>query len=601
MTSPIFRNPSIERNLNIKKYLRLINSPLQYVINDYGLSEEKLRKYYFPRAQEPELIKIEGIPMGVTEDGELICIPNEPSASSFGFFGQTGEGKSMAAHSFIDRSYYYNENRIVLMNDYQKETYAWGGPMSTSKFKKHLGYFLEYPEPLPIVLVIPNLKDKLIWKRKNPKIMIKIDFQEFVNNIEKFIDLGASEKYFKSIDFSKCDSWEKVENKLRSSFDLSKGGQKNSFNKIRAELWKFYDEGVIGFGEKSIIRLKITADNSIDNPIVQLLKCKVIPSLMTPKLIDKDYFAVYFKYFLDKIIDAQNTNPYFSDKRVLIYIEELSRIILKKNSADAIDSIKKMVMQGRMLNIISAYSTQNVSLVPTEILSNTKYRFMFRLESEKDLTRLRKDIKLNRNEIDIIKTLDTFEFYGTTSLYFIKYDLINNRKYGKKDKIRKIKAKLISPLSHHLPEAGTIKYKFDTGDAFSIFNYARQFLYRNNIILKDIHDNRILYKGADSKSNYKPKYKKPKLLEGIDLKKAFYNKSYKYKLMDYEMLKEQGVIIIEKEGLFSLKKEEEIDTSEIPHFKLPINIKAIYYHPLHKRYRLLGKKIREKEFILDAS
>ena len=108
-----------------------------------------------------------------------------------------------------------------------------------------------------------------------------------------------------------------------------------------------------------------------------MYKLGVIPSLITANILGEKWFPSFIQFHIDKIIEYQQNHPKFVGGKIWLDIEELSAISSVKNPTQAVESLKKITKQGRMMGIAMCYKAQNVSDIDPKIRSQCKYNFIF--------------------------------------------------------------------------------------------------------------------------------------------------------------------------------------------------------------------------------
>lgn len=580
------------RNMGIIKYFKDINHPLAQYVDNYGLKWEdvdNIIKKHRIRAVAPDTKVISEYPIGVTLDGKVICLPNFNVCPTIAICGSKGSGKSLLSFRLIDCFHHHYLYNVVMMNDFLKETRSHGFPNRTKKFVEILSAFAEVPVPLPIVYLYPPTRGEL--EIPMPKVQLIIDFQDFANEIEKFVDLGGSYKHFQKLDFSSARNIEDVESIVNTLDTGSKKTDKSVIEKIMSDIKVFHKAGIVGFKDNmfSVSKIYFPGDQSYDGVISQLLKGGLIPSLITAELINKPkLFPLYFRYFLDDLIKHQNEIPEFKNKRLCIFVEELSTIISQKDPGPAMESFSHAILQGRMLNILVMFCTQNISRAPIQLSSNCKYVFCFQ-QSGDDVKVLGKLLNLKKKEEKEIEELRSLEFIAKTKDEpFRVFDVLNNE-WEMMDKVHGF---LLPPLSHHTPPPSEKKTQMEVVNTEAPQETALAILEKLDYRISGKKRKVFNYKELNKEVK---KARLPRLIESIDYGALMYGRKNEYITISHEELNRMGVIIYkDKFDIFKLCKKNEFKLNiGYPIASVPNDV-FIFYNPSKKRVRIAGKRCMRK-------
>ena len=230
-----------------------------------------------------------------------------------------------------------------------------------------------------------------------------------------------------------------------------KGLPANMINKIRAGLDFYINNKIVDFSdEEAIPELKFKrGEEKYDlNPIIATYVSNLVPSVVTSDVINKSYYAPFFKNLMDDIFKAQM--DLFHKDEIWLFVDELPMITcLGKKKTIASESFENIVTTGRPARIGMTWATQNYGKVPERIISNTNYLFAFRQKSDIEARKIAKDMQLKESERERIQKLKKFQIMAITNDEFICYK--NGERYKISDE--PIFGTAIPPLSlHKLPK-----------------------------------------------------------------------------------------------------------------------------------------------------
>lgn len=597
-----------KRYYAIMNWMKPKNLWLWKYIYTYDKTIKELERYYgYVQPIKPSRHFMEYYPFAYTELGEIICFKKFEKCPTIAIYGVKGSGKTVLIHTLLEGFYWYWNYLAFIANDYQDECVEWAFPCKSNKFLKKIMVLNKHPTPLPIFLLLPFSDRKLdVEKRKTAKMKIVLPFDYLVNNIEKFVNLGGSEKYFKNIDFSKCKSREDVKKVIDEGVkSLDKRARDAVVGKIEIVLNLFFKDNLVSFDGKAVDKLYLKNDDSFDTPVYQLLKSNVIPTLVTTTIESKEWFGSWWQSQFNSLIQKKQDDANFKNKKLLICIDEINAITGtgNKTKMEIVESIRASIAQGRMLNIATIYAGHHPTDVDPKIRGHSKYVFCFNMNINEDVNTVKNDYNLSRDDANKIKELETFEFIAKSKESpFIVYNPIKNKIY-ERDFVR---GYVFPPMSHCKPETqkeGYFASRYDTGEvkgghsnnlAFQIIN-SQGFRYINR---KDRGGSGRSI--IDQKKEYKEKrvginIKKPQIIEGVDYSRAFFEISDKKyssnRIMDYRQVIEAGFMLYEKDKKYYLLKiDENKSSSYLPMKELPKDIIMIQYNPFFRQFKVISKK-----------
>ena len=200
-----------------------------------------------------EKCNLKHIPVMITDNGMILCLPNRDETSHAGILGMTSKGKGVCGHTIIDYEYWMKDGMCMILNDFQRETFEWSLASMNKAFLDNSKIINPTPIGLPIVYVYPSNKDMIIPVEEQlfPHIKMSMPMKAIIRGIAAFYDLGAGAKYLTAnIErFSKCISLEDIESTLteilREAFpDEKKKGFEDMKFKIITIFKNIFDEEI---------------------------------------------------------------------------------------------------------------------------------------------------------------------------------------------------------------------------------------------------------------------------------------------------------------------------------------------------------------------
>lgn len=374
------------------------------------------------------------IPVLITLDGTIVCIPRLPEMGLMSVVGKTGTGKTLTAGYLIDSIFWLWKDAIVDMNDSQEETLTWCEPNDVLEFKLRLKKINQKPMPLPVVYVFPNF-DKYRYKEDLLKdrnfLVVSMPFEEIINNVENYLpNLGQSLKYIieKKKELLEVESEQDLYD-IIETIDLGPKGTQSVQSKLRASFKQLINEGILNITD-STAPSKIQVYDEIErkiifegNPLTAIMKAECVPSFITSDLYTGKYKDAVYAYWINSLF-KESLNGTMKGKRVWIYFDELNKIldIRPENNCVATNkALDEVAARGRNNSISCLYTTQSYHNIPRVIRSQTKYAISFHQKDTDAIKELCEDFMLEKKWQNRIRSLKKYECVAATTEHFICY------------------------------------------------------------------------------------------------------------------------------------------------------------------------------------
>ena len=275
---------------------------------------------YISEHEKWKRMKIGYIPLMITEDQKLLCLPNFQETKHIGIVGATGTCKSLFLNVLMSWEYWLLNRHCVSLNDYQDQTKELSLP--TDSFTDMRKRINAEPCGLPLVYLFPSTDSLQIDKKDKlfPYLKVALPLEEVIKNIEDYYELGRSSVYFENLrsDLLKCNSFRQMIEVVEENFpekqqkamrykmisvlkaldkrkiaDISTDDAHAHLKYIRRKEKKMY---VYGNGEKG---------NPDKHPIITLMRAGFIPSVLTGNLWNEIHFSPYMAYLINMIYKNQ--------------------------------------------------------------------------------------------------------------------------------------------------------------------------------------------------------------------------------------------------------------------------------------------------------
>jgi hypothetical protein len=434
-------------NRNIDKHPEI--SASEYLVRVFGPGMIN------PRTQYKNL-QIKDIPIMITDEGQLLCIPYSNEVKHIGITGMTGTLKSVFINSQMGWHYWLLGRTCLNLNDYQKETFEQSLP--TQSYLQQLKFLNISPCPTPMVYVFPSTKSLEIENKdyRFPLIKMTLPLEEAVRKIENFYKLDKSKVYINNIidELCECSSMEEITELIEEKFpEKEQKLQRTKLLNIFGSLFNNQIINVANPGAPAVLEYQDGDGNRYRNFTIQtLLRAGLVPSIQTSDLRTQSYFSAYMAFVVDTLYQNQYKDKFFRNKTISLFVDEIARLWEGDNGKLIEESLGRIGTNGRMARIGLIWSTQHYEKVPTTIRHNTKYLFISRKSDAKEVNEIRKDFDIPKSmDKDILNLVSDpvkgiFELVAVTTEKFVLYDLeTGNRSYTSISK----KGKLIPPMARH--------------------------------------------------------------------------------------------------------------------------------------------------------
>lgn len=409
---------------------------------------DRYKKYY-----------INDLPVMITNDNKILCIPNSNEAKHIGITGSSSSGKSLSMNTMMDFEYWMLNRPCIEINDMQQETFEQSLSCKNQVFEKVFRKINVKPFPLPMVYVYPSTKTCRITEKRLPHIKITMPVAEIVEHLEEFYGLEGTRKYYQSKldEFKDCQTEDDILLLIDEILPPDDKMAKNMNFKLKAIFYEIFNDNIMSITNPeapSFLELKMDNISYKNYPLHVLIRAGLIPSIQTSDIRNYDFFATFMKFIVSSLYNQKyEDESFFKHTLLSLYVSEIDKLWNGVNNGDL---IKKEIglcgTNGRMAGIGLRWNTQNYESVPSTIRNNTKYLFVLRKNDSKEVNVINKDFNIPKSMQGDILTLKTdpniglFECVALTTEKFVLYDMSTGKKEYTNDAIR---GTMIPPFAHH--------------------------------------------------------------------------------------------------------------------------------------------------------
>lgn len=388
-----------------------------------------------PASRFKKLI-IKDIPIMITQDNQVLCIPNTEEVKHIGVTGQTGTCKSIFLNSLLSWDYWHAGHHCIILNDFQKETFEWSLP--TDSFEYLLKKINVLPCPSPIVYVFPStrtlqLEDK---DKRFPILKMTLPIEEVIKNVENYHSLDKSKVYLGNLmdKLVECNSIGEIRSIFEDNIPEKHVMMKYKLMNIFESLFNNNILNVSVPEAPAFLEYKDKSGEIYYNLTIQtLLRAGFIPSIQTSDLRNHEFFSAYMSFIVEAIYRNQYEDIYFKDKTISLFADEIDKLWKGHNGILIKTAMNLTGTNGRAARIGLRWSTQHYEQVPDQIRGNTKYLFVSRKSHAKEVNEIRRDFDIPKSMDKDILNLKTeplkgiFEIVALTTEKFVLYDLVTGK------------------------------------------------------------------------------------------------------------------------------------------------------------------------------
>jgi len=388
-----------------------------------------------PKIRFKELI-LKHIPIMITQDGNILCIPNTGEVKHVGITGMTGTCKSIFLNALLSWDYWHMKRCCINLNDFQKETLEWSLP--TESYTYVLKKINAVPCPTPMVYVFPSTRTLQIEEKDKrfPLIKMTLPIEEVIKNVENYHKLDKSKVYLGNLmdNLISCDSISEIRSVLNENIPEKHIMMKYKLMNIFESLFNNEMLNVSNPEAPAFLEYKDKDGGKYFNSTIQtLVRAGLVPSIQTSDLRTQEYFSAYMSFVVESIYKNQYEDIYFKDKTISLFVDEIDKLWQGHNGSLVKSSLCLIGTNGRTARIGFRWSTQHYENVPDEIRGNTKYLFVSRKAYAKEVNEIRRDFDIPKSMDKDILNLKTdpekgiFEVVALTTEKFVLYDTITGK------------------------------------------------------------------------------------------------------------------------------------------------------------------------------
>ena len=404
-------------------------------------------------------LEIKDIPIMITKDNNILCIPITSEVKHIGCTGMTGTLKSLFLNALLSWDYWMTNRRCLNLNDFQKETFEWSMP--TDSFLFILKQVNAVPCPTPMVYVFPSTRTLQIEKRDRrfPILKMTLPIEEVIKNVENYHSLDKSKVYLGNLmeKLVDCDSIGEIRSVFDENIPEKHVMMKYKLMNIFESLFNNNMLNVSVPEAPAFLEYRDKTGIQYYNLTIQtLLRAGFVPSIQTSDLRNQDYFSAYMSFIVESLYKNQYEDSFFRKNTISLFVDEIDKLWQGHNGDLVKSSLSLIGTNGRTARIGLRWSTQHYENVPDQIRGNTKYLFVSRKAHAKEVNDIKRDFDVPKSMDKDILNLVTdakkgiFELVALTTEKFVLYNLATGKVTTSSEAQR---GYLIPSIArHHIPD-----------------------------------------------------------------------------------------------------------------------------------------------------
>lgn len=415
-----------------------------------------------------ERINIKELPVLISEDGLLLCMPKTKVLPKIIAVGKTRGGKSFALNSIMGRAFYMFQDRVGLVNDSLNQFYDLSLAQNQVAFIKEIGRVDNEPRHLPTInlyMSCPSLK--MNYKDEHVSYRLVISFKTFLKSWDYFAQgvdkwkIGAPFKYVsKEIinEMSQMKTTAEIRNYLFAKFSEMQGDGKELEKGKREMLMKWvasidkvladkFTDNLFQDEETTAAQWKLVRENGnevVGHPFIIALEAGLVPVINNYLAKTKPIAIKQMADLLNKVVEHQMHVD--KKKRIWMFIDELKDFLKHRKGNVLYTALDEIFTQGAFNNIGFAGSIQEYSKLTNSMRNNLSHIIIFDMPSKEERRKVADDLELDKDRMEELYNLGKHQCLFATKESVVIYNREGQRKVVEGGIW---KGKVIPPITHH--------------------------------------------------------------------------------------------------------------------------------------------------------
>lgn len=456
--------------MRLDKKTRQYNKKVPTLTVEQFKERMKQQMYGTKRTEQVESIHItEEIPILISEEGYVVCIPKQLTCQRIIGLGESGQGKSLLTNSWSSRVNPYGiwKDRVGWIIDPLSQFEDLSLPQAYEGFNKINAMIGNAPRPVPAIQLYMACANPFNIKNPNISMLLTQNFFEFLNKYKfytfgmKDLDVGDSIRYLHETirDLKEAKTGDEVSSIMYSHMDADKdkGKQamifkwKNTFETIFREKFtsNIYKDNTTATDELEVVYKDGTKLKA--HPFIALYEAGVVPVLNIAAARKQRWIRNYLADLMNKVV-AHQIRMGNDQHRVWIIADELNEIYEHgKRKDNAYAAFEELFRQGRFNNIGFVGNTQSLKKLNEDMFDNATHICCFYMKDDKSRKMIEQDYKVDDigEQIESLKEREAILF---SKQPFVIYDSKGNKKTVTNRKW--FKGRIIPPTNYHKLRSG---------------------------------------------------------------------------------------------------------------------------------------------------
>lgn len=432
----------------------------------------EIKNQWAGKEEETEtVLTIPEIPVLITDDNYLLCIPKTKAPQKILLVGETRYGKSFFLNAMLGRIRYIWHDAVIMLNDLLGQFSEMGVPNKNNSQIRVLRRFGHEPMPLPVIhyyMSAPGIE----YHHPNEGVDFRlvVPFYDFLRRYD-FYTAGVKDWQFQGTDryirekesreeLARCRNKDDLKAILYAKFGGEEAlkrdkGMRSMIKKMTDTFSNIFDYEFTDnlFQNEDTTsaewRLVTPTKEYTGHPLLVSAYAGLLPIVHTDKASRSPVFRNWVADIINKVYDWQRSLGKEGRKRLWVGLDEMQTVYeIGKSKDHAAEALENMFRQGGWLDVGFIVNTQNYDKVHEDIKDNASHLFCVNVKNPRERTQIQKRYNLDKEQTDLLASLKRFEIVAISNHPWVVYD-----SYGRRRVIEDrnyFKGTAIPPINTHL-------------------------------------------------------------------------------------------------------------------------------------------------------
>jgi hypothetical protein len=358
-----------------------------------------------------QLIKeISEIPIIITADNEIVCIPKEDDVQKIVSTGSSGGGKSVMHSRILIQAYYKWNSKIIMLNDFMGQFHSRALPNQIGGIGIDHQLLGEGGCGIPVIqfyITAPQMN--ILEETQDINFKLSIPFKTFMENRKLFTDnikdwdFQATGSYIDANKqlFCLCKNLEDIKAVYEANIDFGRKSTEAKTSMITKHMskWKYiFQDGFLDISSGVTSKnWKLYKNNKLvyeGHPILCCLEANLVPNLVTQFAANTESFRNVITYYMQMIMQYQRMKPENSKTTIILEADEMATIYQQHAGMDidiATKTFNKLANMGRFQNFGFLINIQSYLDLHNNVTNNITHLIVTKIGRNEEMNRICKD------------------------------------------------------------------------------------------------------------------------------------------------------------------------------------------------------------------